>query len=289
MNLIYYRGLNCHLGCVINIADSLGVNYLDAFGTLWSETDFTEDPRFHIYLSQRVFPNLEALGIKREVFNCASEKQAEESFSLIPEGELFVAGMDTSHIPWSFVYQTAHEPHYFYARKEKPDSLFCFDPTYNQICSRLAPGGIIPHAFELNRIHRTAASQLRPATGSEAREILRKHPETQETLRTEMNNCKRVERGKIMPLIRRITAMINNRYLFERFLQQYSFMSEHDQRFFGRDFFSRWEAVKNGMYKASILRNNESVIDETCNLFLNLMREETDMAKEMIVMESGLD
>lgn len=80
--------------------------------------------------------------------------------------------------------------------------------------------------------------------------------------------------------------MINKRYLFQRFLQQYSFAFGHDQRFFDRDFFSQWEAVKNGLYKASIIRNNESVVNEVSSLFLNLIRRETNMAKEMIMMES---
>lgn len=286
MNLIYYRGLNCHLACVINIADSLGVNYLDAFGTLWSETEFADDSRYHIYSSKRVLPNLEALGARMEVLNCSSGKKAEESFSSIPEGELFLVGMDTFHIPWSPVYQSSHDPHYFFARKEKQDSLSCFDPTYNKINSPLISNHIVPHAFDFSRIHKLMVNPPQFSASQEAREILRKHPETQEKLRVEILRCKNKEREHMKSLIKQVNAMINNRYLFQHFFNQNSFGSSREQQFFDRDFFSQWEAIKNGLFKASIIANNESVVNEVCSLFLNLIHTETGMAKEIAMNES---
>lgn len=284
MNLIYDRGLNCHLASIISIAASLGIPHKNAFATLWSETDFIDEPIHNVYISGRVYANLEALGTRREALRCASPEEAGESLSLIDEKELFLIGMDSFHTPWSPVYQYFYSPHYFFARKEDADTACCFDPVYNREYQQMRMSDIQAHAYDLNRVHRIAAEPLKAGLWEEASEILRLHPGIQETLLTEIEKCKGENRHKMSPVIKQITAMLNNRYLFQQYLRTLPPALGCDEHFFDQRFFMKWEAVKNGLYKASILRDNRSVIDEVCGLFMDAVREETALAEKIIRM-----
>lgn len=282
MDLIYYRGLNCRLASIINIANMLGVNYLDAYATLWSETDFTDEVKYNIYVSKRVFINLETIGVVTDMLDC-DEMRAAESLSQIPDGEWFLVGMDTFYIPWHPVYGYFHDFHYFFARKETAYSFLCFDPVYNEKNKIIKPGDVFPAAFELSHVYRIDSNAPGKELAQEAREVLNRHPVTKEALLAEMLRCKAGERDSISLLIKQIIAIINNRYLFQHFFRNAVSDSGHYEHFFGDTFFLKWEAVRNGLYKALIVKDNKSVIDEVYNLFADLMNEEINTAKEILI------
>jgi len=50
---------------------------------------------------------------------------------------------------------------------------------------------------------------------------------------------------------------------------------------FNADYFNRWQAVKNGLLKASVLRDNAAVLEKTEELFSNLIRCEREAAKSI--------
>lgn len=283
MNLIHFRGLNCYFNCVVSIAAYLGLNYEDSFATLWSETDFTYDRRHHAYSTKRMLANLEAMGVKLKGLGCDSQKEAEEVLSSCQEGEFIIVGMDAFCIPWSPIYQALHDPHYFFAQKEQPDSFFCFDPTYSKEYMRIMPDDIISHAYDIWRIEKVTEKPPHFGVIEEAQEIICNHPQTQEKLLFEINECTHEKQKNAGSLAKYAAALINNRYLYKHYLQSSLPNADKYQQFFDKDFFLRWEAVKNGLYKASLIKNNESVIDEVCKLFNNLIDEEIAIAKQIII------
>lgn len=280
MSLIFHRGLNCHLASVVSVADTLGLPYRNAFVSLWSETDFFYDPQYHICQSKRVLPNLESLGMRLERLSCASPEEAKASAATLATGELFLIGIDAFHVPWSPRYRFFREAHYLYARKQEGQALTCFDPTYQIENAPLPEGDIIPHAFDLVRVSIAPAKEPLSTLQEEAQNILRTHPQTKEKLHAKIRSCHYKERNQFDTLIKQITAMINNRHLFQKYLQQHPHVVE--QGLFEKSFLSKWEAVKNGLYKAAILAKNEAVIKELCILFLDLMQEEMGIAKALL-------
>jgi hypothetical protein len=163
------------------------------------------------------------------------------------------------------------------------DTLFCFDPVYDKKNMQIRYVDILKHAFDLRRIRKAVLEEPQIELKQEAQQVLQVLPKIQKELHAEILTCKNAGRKQIYPIIKQITAMIGNRYLFAHFLHQPSSVYDPDRRFFNTDFFARWEAVKNGLYKASIVKNNESVVDEVCDLFLNLLFEEAVMAEQMII------
>lgn len=282
MNMFYCRGLNCHLACILNIAASLDANYLQAFATLWSETDFSDNPKYHIYISKRVFMNLNALGIRIEILDISSPQEIAENLSLIQENEFFLVGMDTFHIPWSLVYQNFHGPHYFIARKEDSQLFTCFDPTYDEQGMIIKSNDNLFHAFDIARIHHIPTQIQPPQIQQEALAVLHSHPEMQKKLLDKTMQYKKEGNQNISPLINQIDAMIVNRRLFGYYFNQLPFISHCGLIFFDNDFFLQWEAIKNGFYKASVMKDNEAVLNEVCRLLVNIFQREMDIAREIV-------
>lgn len=280
MSLIYYRGLNCHLACIINIASLLGANYLNAFSALWSETDFTDEVEYNIYVSKRVFTGFKKVGIVTQHLNC--DAQAEEIMSTLTENELFFTGTDMFFIPWHPVYNNFHGPHYFFAKKESANTILCFDPVYGEQNRAITPGEVLSAAFKVGRILKTDAEPQKNIIFKEATAVLRGHPKIKAYLSNEILNCRNEGSFYINTLIKQINAMINNRYLFGRFINDAMLSFNFSGGIMGENYYLKWEAVRNGLYKASILKNNNDVIDEVCSMFLSLMDEEMSIARMII-------
>ncbi|MCL2337532.1 MAG: hypothetical protein FWC60_08950 [Firmicutes bacterium] len=284
MDLLNYRGFNCHLACVVNMAAALGVNYPDAFVSLWSEREFTDYPPNNIYISKRVFANLDALGTQTEIFNCASPAETAVSLSLIPDGELFFVGLESFYIPWHPLYQHFYNRHYFFARMEQAEYLTCFDPIFNQKDVLIKFADIAAFAYDLGYLRLAAAKPL-PALKQVAREILVNHPPMQKYLQSEILKCEHRPLGEFAPLIKLIDALIGNRYMFQLFLHQSPAPFTGSRQFFDGNFLGRWDAVKSGLYKAYILKDKEKTVNEVSDLFVGLIREEIALAKEIIGMD----
>lgn len=283
MKLIHFQGLNCYFGCVISISAFFGLNYEDLFATLWSETDFTYDHHNHVYSTKRISANLEAMGAKLKDLSCTSEKELEEGLSLCPEGEFIIVGMDAFYIPWSPIYSALRDNHYFFAQREKANSFICFDPTYDKKYMNIMRDDIISHAYDIRLVEKAAQKPLQTGVLQEAQEIICNHPQLKEKLLFEINECAHDEKRRNAGLLAKyIAALINNRYLFKHYLQNSPAGSDKYQQFFDKNLFSQWEAVKNGLYKTSLIKNNESVISEVCKAFSILIDEEIAIAKQII-------
>lgn len=280
MDLIYYRGLNCHLAGIINITAGLGIDYLEAFSTLWSETDFNYDQKYHMYLSKRVFTNLELLGVEMEVLECTSPEIVQDSLSVVDDKELFLVGMDSFYIPWSPVYQHFHEPHYFFAKKKQNDTFLSFDPVYGKQEIIMTAEGIC-HAFELALVRQNGENVLKPDLIHEARQIQRGHPELRDKLLADIRACADAGEQDIKMLIRLITAMINNRYLFGEYLKLSLGGPEAVPGILDKKFFLKWEAVKHGLYKVQILKNKQNIISQAADLFRDVMEDEMVIANQL--------
>ena len=94
MELFDFQGLNCYSNCIVSAAHRLKVNWANAFVSMWSETDFRYDPVRKTYLSRRMIDDLARSGAQMRIYLCASPQDAEEAFSHVEEGEVFLVGMD---------------------------------------------------------------------------------------------------------------------------------------------------------------------------------------------------
>lgn len=251
---------------------------------LWSETDFTYDPICHIYLTQRMFTALEALGARLENLNCSPKEKTNESLALFQPGEWIIVGMDAFYIPQNQYYQTLHSFHYFLVHNAHADLLYYFDPTYNQKQVKILREDIIVYAFDICRICKVAAKPLHIGPVEEAREVMRAHPKTKEKLLEQISGCTCGKQKNAGLLAAYVDALISNRYLYRHYLESLPPAPNWRQHCFTDDFLPRWTAVKNGLYKASLIKNNESLIDELCKQFNDLFDAEIDMAEKTAAM-----
>lgn len=282
MELIYFQGLNCYHVCVISLANHFGINYPDAFATLWSETDFRYDSYHQVYLTKRMLTNLEGLGTKVETLDCPAPKDADRALSLFQEGEFMIVGMDAFYIPWTPFYQTFHGPHYFIVQNAKTDTLACFDPTYNKKNEQIACQEIAAHTYEICRMSKVAPKNLKIEAIHEAREIVHTHPNTRSVLLSQIHDCIEGERANMILLAKYIDTMINNRYLYGFFLENQLCPYDENHLLLNNNFFLEWKAVKNGLYKASVKKNNKDIIHEVSEHFNHLIEEEIAMSEKII-------
>lgn len=282
MNMIDFRGLNCYYNCLVNIASFLGIDYLASFSTLWSETDFVYDEFHNIYLTKRMITNLEALGAKIEVLNCSSKTVSEEALSLFQVGDWIIVGMDFFHITWHHYYQALHGYHYFSARKEKEDMFSCFDPIYGINHMEMKSKDISSYAFEIRRIVKIIETPLDIGVQREAQEIICNHSKIQNSFIAKLTGSIEKNHKDLALFVRYVDAMINNRYLYKHYLHNYPPFSNRYQEFFSDEYFLKWAAVKNGLYKASLIFHNENIINELCESFNSLINEEISMAKKIM-------
>ena len=282
MNPIHFQGMNCYHDCVISIANYFGLNYPASFATLWSETEFDYDPYHETYLTKRMIANLEVLGGKIEKWACHSQEDTDRNISLFHEGAFIIVGIDAFYIPWNQLYHTFHGPHYFIVRNAETDKFFCVDPTYGKKSEQIARREIIAHTYEIVYLNRVAKKPLQIEAIQEAREIVRIHPNTRQTLLSHIHGCINGERENIILLAKYIDAMIQNRYLYRFFLENQPMPCDENHLFLNSDFFLKWKAVKNGLYKASVSKRNERIINDVCDHFNHLIDEEIAMAEKII-------
>lgn len=279
MNLIHFQGLNCYTSSMLNAAVFIGVDYRYALADLWSETDLTYDQIHHLYLSRRMPANLENLGVSLKLLNCCSKQEMEKNISSLAIGQYHVVEMDAFYIPWVPYYHTLHSFHYFIARKEENCFFSCFDPTYDKTYMEFTEEDMIAHVSDICQIQKAAEKQFCMGIRQEAREILYTHQKTQENLLRQIRECAYGKQKNGELLAKYIDALINNRYLYLHYLQNMPLFKERFERYFHKEYFLKWTAVKHGLYKASFRQNNQELIREVCGHFQELIQEEMDIAR----------
>jgi hypothetical protein len=272
MNLISFRGMNCYQSCVISLAHHWEVDYPLAFSTLWSETDFLYEDYFQIYSSRRMLINLETLGIRMQCMPVESREQTMGRLNTLSIGEFAVIGTDAFATPWSPVYTLSHETHYFIVRKEAGDMLTCFDPSYGEKDARMTLADTVPYIFDLRFPKPSKKKPLHMTAAQEARAIVREYSEIRQGIVARIEAC--VTSEELLGTGRFIDAMMNNRSLFQHYLNTVSFAGEpfNDARLL------RWKSLKNGLFKASLIKKKEKTIAEVVSRFQGLMDEELEIA-----------
>lgn len=281
MKIINFQGLNCYHNCVVSIAASFGVDYPESFATLWSETDFRYDPIRETYMSKNIVTNLETLGAELVPVSCSSPEETASALADLDEGECIVVGMDAYHIPWNQFCDLFHGPHYFIARNVGEEKLLCYDPTYYKKGERLTREDFIRLAFDAARVYRVGKGALGLDYRTEAQAVLRSHPPACETLLERIDVCRYGAQEETLLLAKYVDAMINNRYLFRHYLEKRSQPDERKRCYLNSDFLMRWFSVKNGLYKATLGRDNGVLVREISSCFKQLMDEELAMAGKM--------
>lgn len=283
MKLINFQGLNCYYNCIVSIANHHHLDYPLSFASLWSETDFTYEPCRQVFLTQRMPAALEAMGLRLQMLPCASPGEAQESLSFFQDGEAILTGMDACYIPWSPLYRLHHGPHYFIARKEDSDTLTCLDPTYSLSGGTIKAADILAYTFDISRLCRVPET-AGPAKAislpeEEARTVLENHPGFCRRLLPAVRACIRKEPEYALLLARYTDALINNRYLYRCYLNSLPPPRNNCAAHFTEEFYIRWTAIKNGLFKASVCRDNKDLIDQVCRRLSSVILEEIDMAE----------
>ena len=291
MKLIHFQGLNCYHDCMITLANHAGIQYIQSFSRLWSEWELCFDPICHSFLTKRMPYALEAMGMK--LFSpCVSREAREVSWSGLPAGTFTLIGMDTFLIPWTPLYQLQHGPHYFIAQKGMTDPQVCFDPTYGvcgQTCSTLQR---CSDAYALIPVEITSPTSL-PLSASatltdQAHEVLVGHPKMLHSfLEMAEHWIQGGEETAFFPA-KFTDALLSGRYLYRHFLTEEYGHLDKAPFFQSRGYFSEWQAVKNGFYKAALLHRRQTVFEEACHRFSALLDQEISFAEEVLLEQQVL-
>ena len=286
MELINFQGLSCYYNCIVSIANHHHMDYLLSFAALWSETDFTYEPCRQVFLTRRMPAALEAMGLRLQMLPCASLEEAQESLSLLQDGEAILIGMDACYIPWSPLYRLYHGPHYFIARKTDSGILTCLDPTYNRSDGTIKAADIPAYAFDISRLSRVppadGPTEAIPLPEKEARTVLENHPGFCRRLLPAVKACIRQEPEYALLLARYTDALISNRYLYRCYLNSLPPPLNGCAACFTGEYYTSWTAVKNGLFKANVCRDNKDLIDQVCIRLSSVILEEINMAETIL-------
>lgn len=279
--IIYFEGLNCYLGCIVNGASLLDIHYEAALSSLWSETNFTYAPKSGTYFTKKMLANLHTLGLKIEKFSCPSAVDTAQYLATFSIGEWMIVGMDAFYIPTNPFYQTLHGVHYFLASKKQDGSLMYVDPTYNITDLNMISEDIAAHAFEIYRLSKGSTNYYLVDIVTEAQEVISSLTHTHQAITTEIHTNIGNKQKEKQLLARYVEAMINNRYLYAHYLQTLPVTNTHEL-FFQPEFYKRWNSVKNGLYKISLMSHPEDVIDQVCDMLNQLVVDEMTMANSIL-------
>lgn len=287
MELINFQGLNCYYNCILSIANYLGADYVQALASLWSETDFKYDAIREVFLTKRLIKDLQIMGVEFEnmFLDENSEKEADSAFKSIGDGELVIIGMNAFYIPWNPLYTLHHGPHYFFCKilAEKRGWLTCYDPTYDSEGMEISFRELSAHIFDISKMFRIEKShtEKKISLKSEAQRVLLSDDNLKKKLIDNIALCKNKHREGALIIARYVDALINNRYMYRHCLKKQQEQDEKLNLFFCSEFFLKWTAIKNGLYKASFCSKNEEILSEIENLLNEVINMEETFARSV--------
>lgn len=261
MELIHFEGLNCYSNAVVTIANTCGIHYILAFAELWSETELCYYQQHGNYLSNRLFATFKNLGVNLKGMVC--EPIAERwAFS---QGQWIMAGMDAYDIPWNSSYKLYHSPHYFIVEARSSGVTLCHDPTYG------VQNIEVDHAWFLQNCCELIEIEIRQPSCAylhdEAKVVLQ---ETERVIALAEESCLKWGAFDMIlsetdyPAVRcakYVDCLINNRLLYRKYLQCCFPAQSNIGHLFDDDYIANWKAVKNGLLKASIMKNSRSMLE----------------------------
>lgn len=285
MRLIHFQGLNCYHDCMITLANSFGVSYTLAFSRLWSEGKLCYDPICNVFLSQRLQEALENRGMKLST-PWITKKERETGWAETLTGNYVIVGMDAYLIPWCPIYQLLHGPHYFIVQKGRAELHDCFDPTYGITDEKLAAQDLVANACDLISV-KTDNSAILPIDNmfspllAQSQEVLATHPDTLHYFLEQAGIwMKETEKTALLPA-KYIDGLLTGRYSYKHFLEKQDTAKEKAAMFFSRQYYDQWLAVKHGLYKAALTRQDNIAFNEACRLLTDLFEQEMELARQI--------
>ncbi|MDR0884702.1 MAG: hypothetical protein LBN05_08910 [Oscillospiraceae bacterium] len=281
MKLIDFPGLNCYGNSLISIVHDFGVDYEIAFSNLWSETDFRYNPSTKAFVSKRLLASLHVLGARCTALPCATPEETASSMADLGTGACLVVGMDALHTPWNPNYGVFHGDHYFIAMTTGERQVLFYDPTYHKRKEKMPYELYLEHANELLLVEPCAKESLEIDHKSEIQNVLAQSSKTCLELRTWLEGLLEDRRADWEVPAKYVECLMNNRYLYAHYLAHRAPELLSSAQLFDESFFARWVAVKNGLIKAAIVRNNRSLIEDIVRHLSSLMELERGAAEKM--------
>ena len=303
MKIFNFPGLNCYYSSVVSAANAFGVPFIDAFATLFSERDFDYNPFSKSFSSKRLLANLNYMGAHSEVFACDMLNESRSSFLQCSKEMYFIIGMDPFHIHWTPSFGRFNGYHYFLAKPAGGNDFLCYDPTYGNQKEPMTREVVVTHAFDITRFRRSQRNSLEIDNLAELLNVAEGNSLSFWQLLSQMESYKMPPNGvkdnsaysvahpngnrqnadcwAIEKAARYVDCLIHSRLLYEYYLQNRKPFLLNELTIFNADYFNCWQAVKNGLLKASVRRENAAVLEETEKLFSDLIRCERETAKSV--------
>lgn len=293
MKLIHMRGLNCYHDCVITLAGAFGLDYVQSFSGLWSESDLRYDPICKVFLTRRMPAALEDMGMRLGPPRVTKEER-ERAWAQLPAGGFLLAGMDGFLIPWNPLYRLQHGPHYFIVQKTRADPQTCLDPTYGLGGEALDSQDLVGNTYALIPVARTAsglplaAAQDPDSLPAQAREVIGRHPAAISGFLQQAGVWLRGTEETVLFPAKFVDALLANRLLYRHYLEERHPESEEAALFQDKRYYEAWQAVKHGFYKAALTKWNPSVFDEACDCLAALFQREIALAERLLARQQGV-
>ena len=134
----------------------------------------------------------------------------------------------------------------------------------------------LPYIFDLRSADPVEKQLMHTTAIQEAKFVVQAHPGAMRRIveRIETSSAKE----ELLMVGRYIDAMISNRYLYQRYLDPAPLVGG----LWSDDYFLRWKSVKNGLFKASFMKEKTKIIAAVISHFQDLMNEELEMAENMM-------
>ncbi|MDR2657366.1 MAG: hypothetical protein LBB86_06040 [Oscillospiraceae bacterium] len=281
MNLINFKGMQCYYNSIVTIAAALGIDYTRAFGGLWSEIDYRYDPYRKWFVSKYLLKNLAEIGCSVSDLPSMTPEKTRASLDSLSDGDLLAVGMDAYYVPWNPYFGLFFGPHYFVVEYDGDDVLVCHDPTYGYEGERLTRGHIIRHACHMISVRTCARGDARHDDMTEMRAAAEVIPKQKLRLLSWLEPAEG-RRARANTAYKYVECMINNRYLYHRYLEYCSPETLPKLSIFDDGFFENWIAVKNGMLKASIMKGSVRLLGEIHKYL------DTVIERELTAIEEGV-
>jgi len=270
LEIIEHDGMHCCLSGVATLANAFGTDCVPAYWNLLSETAFAYEPTYGRYYSQRFYDNTALLGVETRTIYPASVtsrlpkeelSRREDILSALPDGEKIIIGMDAYFVPWSPSYRLFNTPHCFIAEKGGGDVFRCTDTTKKTSGHTLTLPYIALHSLSAVGVYQTAPKGLDIDDYAEAEDAKNAAKILRGGLLDRLDGCRSNKSG-CAGLEALVQVIISNRKLYRYYLSRKNPELLRDRAYLSDSGLTRWEAVRHGLLKASVVWDNNPIINE---------------------------
>lgn len=282
MQIINFIGLDCYSASLVTLAKHMGVDYRSLFLGLWAETDFSYNKHWEVYVSQQLFSNLADGGLLFEALDVLDKANLEDTLLGMKNESYAVVGMDSFEIPWSPVFKIMKNPHYFIAQKDGPKNFTCYDPTYGTQGMNLDCTTAAGHSFNILILQAGQAKPMRKSLLADSVNINSSIKTLTKSFLYALEDNTDLSKANLLKMAKYTHALINNRRLYKQFLQFNFPQLQTASNIFDKEYFKNWESIKNGFYKAALLKDNTPACAELANLVKYALQNEAAQAQQIL-------